>query len=300
LIKEPIKPLLRSPVRLKPLEERGNFFFAPGEEIYPIIDGIICMLLPEERARDLGDKKFYDKNPFGQRNWQNNIDIKFGVERDLDLILEKLSKTDLIIDVGSGTGRISIYLDRAGYHNVVSLDFSYFSLLQVRQNSSNVCIWGNNLHLPFASNSFDFVISSGVIHHTPEPLTALKECVRILKPGGTLYLKTYNLWSPYCLLYFTYGSIMRFFERSELTQKISDLLGFSIYKFIRRFIYRLPKREDRILRAQFNNLFMKSMVSFLTKESIEIVLDKCHIVVERYKTSSPTHRMHCYVGIKKS
>ena len=44
--------------------------------------------------------------------------------------------------------------------------------------------------LPFPDNSFDYVISSDVIEHTPDPLQSTREMIRVLKPGGKIHLKT--------------------------------------------------------------------------------------------------------------
>jgi SAM-dependent methyltransferase len=42
--------------------------------------------------------------------------------------------------------------------------------------------------LPLADNSVDFVISSHVIEHFPDPIKALREWYRVVKPGGYLYI----------------------------------------------------------------------------------------------------------------
>jgi SAM-dependent methyltransferase len=42
--------------------------------------------------------------------------------------------------------------------------------------------------LPLDPNSVDFVLSSHVIEHFPDPIKALKEWYRVVKPGGYLYI----------------------------------------------------------------------------------------------------------------
>ncbi|HYG14689.1 MAG TPA: class I SAM-dependent methyltransferase [Bacteroidia bacterium] len=42
--------------------------------------------------------------------------------------------------------------------------------------------------LPFAEGSFDIVIASAVMHHTPDPDFYLQELKRVLKPGGSILL----------------------------------------------------------------------------------------------------------------
>ena len=42
--------------------------------------------------------------------------------------------------------------------------------------------------LPLEDNSVDFVVSSHVIEHFPDPIKALSEWYRVVKPGGYLYI----------------------------------------------------------------------------------------------------------------
>ena len=59
--------------------------------------------------------------------------------------------------------------------------------------------------LPFPDNQFDLVYSWGVLHHTPSPFLAIKECIRVTRPSGEIKLMLYNRWS---LL----GLITKFYE----------------------------------------------------------------------------------------
>jgi SAM-dependent methyltransferase len=293
--------LLRSPGTLNPLKQNSEAELrSDSGETFPIMDGILCLLNPDERNVDLGDGGFYDRNPFGERNWRDRADLESGVENELKGVLGKLSPSAMIGDIGSGPGRISNYLSVAGFTNVVSLDYSLPSLKQTRANSANVCIWGNNLHLPIAAGSFDLVISSGVVHHTPDPYKAIAECIRVLKPGGTFYLRVYNIASPYGVLYKTYGAILRLFAKSSATRWLSDLLGFKVYKFVRSAIFRMPAREDRVLAAKFGNLFMKDLVYFFSTSEIRGLLQQHGIKILSGQAKGKTHRMHCYVGQKQA
>jgi len=49
-------------------------------------------------------------------------------------------------------------------------------------------VFGSGLDLPFRDGTFDTVLCTQVLEHTPEPLRMMKEIARVLRPGGTLLL----------------------------------------------------------------------------------------------------------------
>lgn len=46
------------------------------------------------------------------------------------------------------------------------------------------------MHIPYDSNTFDFVIANHVLEHVPNDLQCLSELERVLKPGGMAVLQT--------------------------------------------------------------------------------------------------------------
>lgn len=48
--------------------------------------------------------------------------------------------------------------------------------------------------LPVDDASIDMVLSTQVLEHLPDPAAYLRECRRVLKPGGQLLLTTHGLW----------------------------------------------------------------------------------------------------------
>ena len=51
---------------------------------------------------------------------------------------------------------------------------------------------GDIFKLPFADNSIDIIVSSEVVEHLPDPMPAIQEMARVLKPGGYAMVTTPN------------------------------------------------------------------------------------------------------------
>ncbi len=100
------------------------------------------------------------------------------------------------LDVGCGGGRYTIAMSRMGAGQATGCDISDDGLANARlraEGMSNVSFEkASVLDLPFDDGSFDFVFSSGVLHHTTDPDKGLDELTRVLRPGGYLYLMLYG------------------------------------------------------------------------------------------------------------
>jgi len=58
--------------------------------------------------------------------------------------------------------------------------------------------------IPLGDDTMDAIFCIGVVHHVPEFERALEEIVRVLRPGGALYLGVYAPWSVQACLRKTY------------------------------------------------------------------------------------------------
>jgi ubiquinone/menaquinone biosynthesis C-methylase UbiE len=100
----------------------------------------------------------------------------------------------LILDVGAGSGRHSFHAREHGAR-VVAVDLSA-SIDVARRNlpADVLTIQTDAEDLPFDPDSFDLVMSIGVLHHLPDPGRALRAITRFVRPGG--YLQVYLYWVP--------------------------------------------------------------------------------------------------------
>jgi len=116
-----------------------------------------------------------------------------------------LSGTERILDAGCGTGTLLIMLKEI-YPSVVAegLDPDEKALQiaykKTQKNNFNIPLHRgamNNMH--FENSSFNVVLSSLVFHHLQKDnrLASLKECLRVLKPGGRMLLIDFGPPRPY-------------------------------------------------------------------------------------------------------
>jgi 2-polyprenyl-3-methyl-5-hydroxy-6-metoxy-1,4-benzoquinol methylase len=102
------------------------------------------------------------------------------------------------LDVGSGLGFFSERLMQRGA-DVTACDIGENLLAATRRRAHCAAVVADALNLAhhFGVASFDLVVSSECIEHTPDPPQAIREMLAVLKPGGFLALSTPNLlWSP--------------------------------------------------------------------------------------------------------
>ena len=115
--------------------------------------------------------------------------------RSLDL---KLDPESYVLDAGSGTGIVSLGFVDAGFQSKrsVALDLSHNSLQIARDQfkkekkkatTSVSPVQGNVLQLPFADETFDLVLTCGVLEYVSLD-DGLKEMARVMKPGARLVL----------------------------------------------------------------------------------------------------------------
>ncbi len=111
-----------------------------------------------------------------------------------------------ILDIGCGSGRhtaAAYALEKAA---VIGADANFQDLLQAR---SRLCLhdrlgahgsgcWSlaaaDIVHLPFADGAFDLVVCSEVLEHIPDHGQAMREIVRVLKPGCPLVVSVPRRW----------------------------------------------------------------------------------------------------------
>jgi 2-polyprenyl-3-methyl-5-hydroxy-6-metoxy-1,4-benzoquinol methylase len=102
-----------------------------------------------------------------------------------------------VLEIGCGMGLHTELMTRAGAR-VRSVDISDTSVeatrrrLELKGLAADVR-QGDARALPFPDQSFDFVWSWGVIHHSAQTATIIRDIARVLRPGGETRIMVYHL-----------------------------------------------------------------------------------------------------------
>jgi SAM-dependent methyltransferase len=140
-------------------------------------------------------------------DWRNDQYFRY-----LELMPVAVRPGMAILDFGCGPGHDLVgFGTRGAPQRLVGVDVSPSSLAESR---TRLALHGleaelveSDVHaapLPFPDGSFDLVHSSGVIHHMADPVVALQEIRRILRPGGEAQIMVYHRESLWFHLYVAY------------------------------------------------------------------------------------------------
>jgi ubiquinone/menaquinone biosynthesis C-methylase UbiE len=220
-----------------PSPENAEFFVCPQCHAGLQVDdaGMLCRNCNERYSYVAGIPQFYQSADVWQisakgrpgiesvGDWKEFLRVYFpdadqrswvsDTSRTMTLGLAGINEGARILDVGAGWGIYSIGAARLGAH-VWAIDSNPEGLafLKKRCQMENceriVVAQASALRLPFADNSFDFVMFNGVLELLPEYITegspeqiqsaALREAGRVLRPGGRLSIAIENRYGlPY-------------------------------------------------------------------------------------------------------
>jgi ubiquinone/menaquinone biosynthesis C-methylase UbiE len=148
-----------------------------------------------------------------------------GMRSITDSMLSKYlpnKKENIILDAGCGTGSMFAVLSKYGM--IWGVDKSKDALLYAAKRGMAKELRQNSVEkLSFADNTFDLVVCSDVLYHqwVEDENAAIKELYRVLKPGGTFFIReaAYNwLRSQHDSLVWTRHR----FNRKELVSKLEE------------------------------------------------------------------------------
>jgi ubiquinone/menaquinone biosynthesis C-methylase UbiE len=119
------------------------------------------------------------------RNTKNREDYGESARR----LAGQIAAGSSILEVAPGPGYLALELARLGHYRVVGLDVSRSFVEMARRLAQDAGVdvkfeHGNAACMPFDSGSFDFIVCRAAFKNFSEPVRALQEMHRVLRPGG--------------------------------------------------------------------------------------------------------------------
>jgi 2-polyprenyl-3-methyl-5-hydroxy-6-metoxy-1,4-benzoquinol methylase len=175
-------------------------------EAFPDQDGIPFLYKPSAGDTSLVTdmmRSFYEEHPFpsyegmeefgalANKGWTNPF------SREL---LDAIGYNKLVLECGCGTGQLTQFLQLNNNHTLgVDLSLSSLGLAVEHKNRNQLersaFAQMNIFNLAIKDESFDVVISHGVLHHTYDARAAFAQIVKKVKPGGIVVVGLYNSYA---------------------------------------------------------------------------------------------------------
>jgi 2-polyprenyl-3-methyl-5-hydroxy-6-metoxy-1,4-benzoquinol methylase len=169
---------------------------------YPATEGVPDLRLGGD-TRTEAVRAFYEVAPFPgyrERETLGSLRARAGRSAFARLLDEAIPGDARIVEVGCGTGQMSLYLARADRF-VVGADLTRASLAlgaaaAARFGLTQVQFVQTDLRRPaLRPGAYDVVYCSGVLHHTPDPRASFAAIARLVRPGGLIVLGLYNRYA---------------------------------------------------------------------------------------------------------
>lgn len=183
----------------------NNFNCVKCGQSFPVIDDIPMLYWPNQWVSSKEDvteriKSFYEENPFP--NYDEFDSAEGLIDKARKGLFAKLLDDQIlfgtsILECGCGTGQMTNFLSIAN-RTIIGTDICLNSLKLAQEfknnnDLNNAHFYQMNLFCPcFKPDSFDLVISNGVLHHTSDPFLAFKSIATLVKPKGYILIGLYH------------------------------------------------------------------------------------------------------------
>ena len=186
-----LSSLLEPPVELEEGELR-----CPNAHTFPVIRGIPRFVNSELYVENFGFE--WNMHARTQLDSASSDESERTFRAKTGFTPEEL-RGRLVLDVGCGMGRFSDVVSRWG-GTVVGIDLS--QAVEAAQRNvgrrENVNVAQADIfELPFRDETFDFIFSIGVLHHTPNTKAAFDRLPRLLRKDGKIAIWLYKSYSPF-------------------------------------------------------------------------------------------------------
>lgn len=203
----------------------------------------------------------------------------------------KVPASASILEVGCSAGPLMRRLHAAGYTNVTGIDLSEDAIRRCHSVGLANTEVMDATNPRYADQSFDLLIASDVLEHIADEATALRNWLRMLKPGGRLLVCVpafMFLWSDHDavnhhLRRYTRKKLRAALDRAGFVIQRAGYWNFSLFfpASALRLIHRAAARSERQKRGQLRptlSLVNAALYTLLRVEN-RLLLNSCQFPV---------------------
>jgi len=191
-----------------PLRQQADGLVCEGcQRKYPAVKGVVRFVDAQHYADSFGYQwhLFRHTQLDNENSQRSESDFRRRTGFEPDDLAGKL-----VLDVGCGMGRFAEVATRWGAH-VIGVDLSLAAEVaqeNLRDRQADF-FQADVFQLPFAPESFDYIYSLGVLHHTPDCKAAFQALPRLLKPGGRIAIWLYSRYNNWYKMSDVYRKVTR-------------------------------------------------------------------------------------------
>jgi ubiquinone/menaquinone biosynthesis C-methylase UbiE len=163
-------------------------------------------------------------------------------------VADRLPDGASVLEAAPGPGYFCVELAKLGRYSITGLDLSHSFVDMARRNAAAAGVavefrQGNVSNLPFPDDSFDLVLCRAAFKNFSEPVRALQEMHRVLKPGGSALLID-----------------LRRDAAPDAINRSVNAMGLGVVsRIITRLIFRLMLCKRAYSRQQFERMLAQTM-----------------------------------------
>ncbi len=160
-------------------------------------------------------------------------------------MMEKIPPHGKVLEIAPGPGYFSIELAKLGDYQITGLDISQSFVEIARRNAAEAGVkvdfrQGNASAMPFEDNRFDFIFCQAAFKNFSEPVKAIAEMYRVLRPGGVSVI----------------SDLRRDASAAEIEREIQGMGIGPINRFLVRWTF-----KNMLLKSAYSVDEMKAMVA---------------------------------------
>ena len=176
-------------------------------------------------------ENYYDEWTVENKYDKDMVDWKYsGPQETIDLLKKHIPNKNIkILDAGCGTGYVAEALIELNFKNIIGIDFSK-AMLEIAKEKKiyrKLICQSLNDKIKLRTNQFELVVCTGVLTSGHVGPNAIKELIRVVKPGG----------------YFICSIAQSIFTKNGFKKEIENLHEILKVKVISRQFVALPQNK---------------------------------------------------------